>query len=180
MIISSFGATVALSLAQTAATPAALEPSIRDLSVLIGEWEFEDRSTAALGFDYVETGTRSCGYALDNSYIRCTSTGMSRGKQRTYEFSFNYNRLDKRFEMVALHGDYGPKSVYNVTVSENGKRIDLVVNRGCRGDPPVCSSNWGTIRVVDANTMTWETRRNRSTDQPDTWPVITIDTARRK
>lgn len=154
-------------------------PSIKDLDRLIGTWKYEDRSLPALGFDYVDTGVRTCAYALNGAYIRCVSVGNANGKSRTYEFSFNYNMIDERFEMVAMFSDYGPKQNYVVSVSENGTRIDLVSQRIPRKGQPYTDQSWATIVFEGRDTAIWTTRRNRSTRPPDEWPAITVDKATR-
>ena len=60
------------------------EPSIQDLDVLIGKWRYVDQSTELAGFDYRETGTTECAYALDDAYIRCDGEGVFNGKSRTF------------------------------------------------------------------------------------------------
>lgn len=153
--------------------------SIRDLDRLIGAWRYEDRSLPALGVDYVDTGARTCAYALNGAYIRCVSVGNANGKPRTYEFSFNYNSIDERFEMVAMFSDYGPKQNYIVTVSNGGARIDLVGQRTPRKGQTYSDQSWATIVFEGNDTMVWTTRRNRSTTPPDEWPAITVDRAAR-
>jgi hypothetical protein len=158
---------------------AAASPSIEDLSALIGTWRYEDRSQPALGFDYVESGKRTCSYALSRAYIRCVSEGSTGGKMRTYEFLFNYNSVDERFEMIAMFSDYGPKQNFVVTPSSDGKRLDLLSARWQPKGQKYTDQNWSTIEFDGANRMVWTTRRNRSTFRPDEWRVITVDDARR-
>lgn len=157
----------------------AANPSIKNLDRLIGTWRYEDRSLPALGFDYLDTGVRTCAYALNGAYIRCVSVGHSNGKSRTYEFSFNYNSIEERFEMVAMFSDYGPKQNYVVTVNDGGRRIDLVGQRTTRRGQAYSDQSWATIVFDGDDTMTWTTRRNRSTSHHDEWPAITVDNARR-
>ena len=157
----------------------AADPSIKDLNRLIGTWQFEDRSLPALGFEYLETGTRACAYALDEAYIRCVSTGATKGKLRTYEFHFNYNAIDARFEMVAMFSNYGPKQIYVVSLCDDGRRHDLQVHglsaRGNRTPtkvgPRSCSKapiGWFGPRAATGPLQ-----------HPDEWRAITVDVARR-
>lgn len=167
------------SFAAAIAVAHAASPSIKDLDRLIGTWQYDDRSLPALGFDYRETGVRTCDYALNGAYIRCVSIGNSNGKPRTYEFNFNYNAIDERLEMVAMFSDYGPKQTYALSLSDHGSRIDLVRQRTQRRGQGHADQIWATIVFEGNGKMVWTTRRNRSTQPPDAWPAITIDNAQR-
>lgn len=167
-----------MALIVTAPTNAA-EPSIKDLDRLIGTWRYDDRSAPALGFDYRETGTRTCAYGLADTYIRCISEGVANGKSHVYEFNFNYNAIDERFEMVAIFSHYGPKMFYVVTLREGGRRVDLLAPRMPRNGQTYTDQSWATITFDGNDRMIWTTRRNRSTQHPDEWPTITVDDAHR-
>ena len=146
------------------------------LDGLLGRWTFEDRSTPEAGFDYVERGTRTCERAIQDAYLVCRNT--SEGPQpREYQFFFNYNDIDKRFEMIALFSNWGRKMRYDVRVFDGGKRLELVADPLVR--PDRVDRGWATIRIENENRIVWETRRNRSDRPPDDWPVITRDVATR-
>ncbi len=151
-------------------------PGIRDLAWLIGRWEFVDRAVSS-GDPYQESGVRECNWALDEQYIRCESRATVRGKVRTYVFYLNWNNLDNRFEMVALFGNYGRKTFYTITLSEQGRRLELLSERTIRNG--VSSQSWATIRYDGQDKMSWETRINRGNQPPDAWPLLYRDEAQR-
>ena len=152
-------------------------PSIRDLSWLIGVWEFDDRSTAAAGFDYQETGTRTCGWALDDQYIRCESRGTSRGRTRTYVFYINWNSITQQFDMLSMHPNTPRKALMSGRATSGGHHLDLrsdvVIDEG------VASRSWATITFDGKDQIVWESRSNRGTDRPDHWPMRFREEARR-
>lgn len=162
--------------AVTADTSGTTVPSIRQLAWLIGRWDFVDRSLAP-GDSYRETGVRECGWALDDQYIRCESRGTVGGRGRTYLFFFNWNSLDSRFEMVALHGNYGRKTFFTAKLSDQGKRLDLLQDRTTH--ETANSRTWGTLHFDGHDRILWETRINRRDQLPDTWPILYRDEARR-
>ncbi|MCG8435764.1 MAG: hypothetical protein MJA83_17210, partial [Gammaproteobacteria bacterium] len=99
------------------------DPALKKLDWLIGSWNFVDTE---INGEYQEKGTRVCDYALDNHYILCESKGTSHtGRERTYLFYFNYNKLDERYEMTGLFGGFPRKIFYTLEVSENGHDIEL-------------------------------------------------------
>jgi hypothetical protein len=151
--------------------------SVKDLAWLVGVWEFDDRSTAAAGFDYQETGTRTCAWALDDQYIRCESRGTSRGRTRTYVFYFNWNSITQQFDMLSMHPNTPRKSLMSGRVTGGGHHLDLrsdaVVDEG------VTTRSWATIVFDGKDRMVWESRSNRGTDPPDAWPMRFREEARR-
>lgn len=163
--------------AAPSATPSQAQPDpLSPLDGLLGRWTFEDRSTAEAGFDYVERGTRVCERAIKDSYVVCRS--VSEGpRPREYHFFFNYNDIDKRFEMIALFSNWGRKMRYDVRVFDGGRRLELVADAQVR--PDRVDRSWATIRVESDSRIVWETRRNRSDRLPDDWPVITREVATR-
>lgn len=167
-----------LATASATAAESASKPTIRDLDRLIGIWEFEDAATENAGYEYVETGTRICAYALDDKYIRCESKGKAKDKERTYVFYFNYNDADERFEMLSMFGNYSRKILYHLTVSEDGRRIDLTT--GPNPEEDEIERSWATISFQSDDQFTWESRLNKGGDLPDHWPVTFRETARRK
>jgi hypothetical protein len=152
-------------------------PSIRDLSWLIGVWEFDDRSTAAAGFDYQETGTRTCAWALDDQYIRCESRGTSRGRTRTYVFYINWNSITRQFDMLSMHPNTPRKALMSGLATNGGRHLDLrsetVVDDG------IATRSWATIVFDGKDRVVWESRSNRGTDLPDHWPMRFREEARR-
>jgi hypothetical protein len=176
LCVALFSVSVAATMAQAQTSSA--EPSIRDLDRLIGTWEFEDVATAAAGLDYREAGTRVCAYALDDQYVRCDSKGVIRGTERTYVFYFNYNKLERRFEMVALHGNYPRKTFYTVAVFDGGLRIELTSEK-LPGDQSPNRSR-ATINFEAGDRAVWETRISKPGQPSNHWPVAFRDVAYRR
>lgn len=152
-------------------------PSIRDLELLIGDWTFVDAATEYAGYEYSESGTRSCAYALDEQYIRCVSKGRARGKDRTYVFYINYNSEDERFEMLSMWSNYSRKALYHLLVSDDGRRIDLM--NGPNPEEEEREQTWGTIIFQSDDKFIWESRLNKGNELPDHWPVTFRETADR-
>lgn len=100
------------------------ERPIQRLSWLIGEWEFADRQ---IGGEYRETGSRSCDWALNGEYIECISIGTSHtGKQRSYRWFFNYNRLEERFEAISIFEGFPRKILQSINLSDDNHRLEMV------------------------------------------------------
>lgn len=158
-----------------AVLPAAAEPSIRDLSWLIGRWSFEDRSTPATGYDYAESGVRECAWALDDRYIRCESRGVSKGKTRTYVFYLGFNSETGRFEMLSLFGNTPARALYEISVSEGGRRLDMVSSYDEDGQP---RRTWGVLTYDGSSSYVWESTSGpaNAAQRP---PTRFIDTVRR-
>ena len=155
------------------------QPSTRDLDRILGTWSFEDASAADNGASYRETGVRTCALALGDTYIRCESRGRSaKGTERTYLFYFNYNAVDRRYEMRSLHSSWSQTQRFELRIMPDGS---WHVFRGAApsADGRVSRSNWGVIRFPDADTMIWETRLNRADEPPDRWPLSFVDNAKR-
>ena len=150
-------------------------PTIQDLHRLIGTWKFEDSATENAGYEYSETGTRVCEYAIDDQYIRCESHGKTDTKERTYVFYWNYNKEDERFEMISLFGNYSRKIQYHVAVSDDGKRIDMT--SGPNPEEEEREQSWATVIFHDDGTAIWESRSNSGDDLPNHWPVTFLDVA---
>ncbi|NVJ97530.1 MAG: DUF1579 family protein [Alphaproteobacteria bacterium] len=159
-----------LSACSLAATPAVAEPSIKDLDALTGTWEFYDEATELAGFEYREEGTQTCRYALDDSFIRCDGTGTARGKTRHFTMYINYNRFKGTFEMVGLFGNFPEKSFFTIKPSEDLTKLELFGRRMNQRDGST-TQNYGVITFTDANSFTWETRVNKSTEPLNHWPL---------
>ena len=109
-------ASVTLLLLLAAGARADERAPLQKLDWLIGAWEFDD---SEVNGDYRETGTRVCAYGLDDQYIICKSKGVSSsGNERTYHWYINYNKVDDRFEMTSLLGNFPRKLLHTLTVSE--------------------------------------------------------------
>lgn len=146
------------------------EPSVRDLDLLIGKWRYVDESTKLAGFDYRETGTTECRYALDGAYIRCDGKGLYNGNSRTFVEFLNYNRFTGEFQRVGMFGNHPAIARFTLEISEDGRRIEQ------RGAPMpqrdgTFTHNWGVITFADDNHYTWHVRLNRSNEPPDHWPL---------
>ena len=68
--------------------------SIRDLDFLIGEWEVTETIYPGQPKEYQETGTRTCSYYLDGTFIKCESETIvsTSGRKRTYAYYINYDK----------------------------------------------------------------------------------------
>lgn len=172
----------ALALLVSCGTPVSAQntqPSTRDLDRILGTWAFEDVSAADNGAAYRESGTRTCALTLNDAYIRCESRGRAaNGTERTYLFYFNYNAVDRRYEMLTLHSNWSQPQRFELQIMPDSS-WRLTRAAAPSADGRVSRSNWGTVRFPDANTMIWETRLNRSDEPPDRWTLSYIDTARR-
>ena len=156
-----------------------VQPSTLDLARILGIWSFEDVSAADNGASYRETGTRTCALTLNDTYIRCESRGRAaNGTERTYLFYFNYNTVDRRYEMLSLHSSWSQSQRFELRIMPDGS-WHLFRGATPSADGRVNRSNWGVVRFPDADTTIWETRLNRADEPPDRWPLSYVDTARR-
>jgi hypothetical protein len=178
-VVAMASALALLASCSTSAVAQNVQPSTRDLDRILGTWSFDDASAADNGASYRETGTRTCALTLSDTYIRCESLGRAaNGTERTYLFYFNYNAVDRRYEMLSLHSSWSQSQRFELRIMPDG---NWHLHRGATpsADGRVNRSNWGVVRFPDANTMIWETRLNRNDEPPDRWTLSYIDTARR-
>ena len=161
------------------AAATAVEPSIMDLGWMIGDWTFRDVSTAAAGFKYEETGTRSCRWAMRQKYIRCESLAGMSPRDRSYVTYLNYNPAAKRFEMVSMWSNHPPKAVHYGQISADGRELRLRQSQPDRDDDGVVKESWAILRSDGQSRWTWEsgTRREGATDDG---PVRFLDIAVRQ
>ncbi len=80
--------------------------SIQDLNFLVGKWEVSEIVYAGTDKEYIETGSRECGYYLDGSYIKCETQGLRKGRDRWYTFLINYDSNEKYYRILSLSSDY--------------------------------------------------------------------------
>lgn len=155
----------------TASSAMAQQPrdSLSSLNWLIGTWDYRDASMDGAA-SYADAGERTCQRALRDAYILCESSGRTARGERRYLFYINWNTNDRRYEMVALFSDYGRKVVYELRLSDEGRRIDLMAPRFPTASGGT-SQSWATITFDGDRTATWDTRINTNRDLPDHWPI---------
>ena len=163
--------TILLALAATAA-----DPSIKDLSWMIGDWAFHDVATEAAGFNYEERGTRSCRWALRDQYIRCESQGGSAARSRSYVSYLNYNAAEKRFEMVSMWSNHPPKLVQFGELAASGRELRLRMPAAQRDDDGKLKQSWAVWTFDGKSTWTWDSG-SRVDGAPDDGPVRFRDIA---
>lgn len=151
--------------------------SLQAFAWLIGTWTYRDAAVDPAD-TFHETGTRTCAFALRNRSIRCISLCRTRTRERVYEFHFGWNAIDQRFEMLAMHSDYGRTLLCEVRRSPHGDRLELIGHRWGQG--ATSSQAWATIQQTSDSSMTWTTRVNRGADPPDRWTIRALDQAIRR
>ena len=151
------------------------EPSITDLDWLIGKWQYND---VAVKGAYTDKGIRICEYTLNKSYIACLSDGVTNtGKKRSYYFYFNYNKLDKRFEITSLTSDYPRKNLYIVTVQENNHKLSLTSKSWTKDG--MVDNNTAAITYNGKNIWLWKIRYGEADPETGIIPVSYIDKSTR-
>lgn len=157
---------------QIGAAAASESPMISKLDWLIGDWNYEDKS---LNGDYRETGVRSCAYTLNEKYILCEMHGVTNsGKKRAALMYFNYNHLDKRFEMTALFNDYPRKNLYAIEVFDGGHRLELKNNSW--SNDGFTWMNSASIQFDGEGRYVWDIRTGRPDPETGKHPVTFRDT----
>ena len=151
----------------------ASKKSTQDLSAFIGKWRFVDESTELAGFDYREEGTLHCYYAYGDAYIQCDGEGDNGRATRTYSGFLNYNSITDQYEWVGIFANHPEKAFFVLTVSEDGRRIEM------RGRPMnqrdgSTTQNWAVVEFDGDERFTWDTYLNRSTDALNSWPLSFI------
>jgi hypothetical protein len=156
-----------------AGVAAASEPlMIRQLDWLIGDWNYEDKSVSG---DYRETGVRRCAYTLNENYILCEMHGETNShKKRAALMYFNYNHLDKRFEMTALFSDYPRKNLYAIEVFDKGHRLELKNNSW--SNDGFTWMNSATIHYDGESRYVWDIRSGHPDAETGEHPVTFRDT----
>ncbi len=153
-----------------------VEPSIKMLDWMIGEWSYADRQVKG---EYTDQGTRHCRYTLKEQYIVCESVGVTNaGKERVYLFYLNYNKRHARFEMVALFSDYQSKNLYVMEVSKGGYVIDLKNHEWNQQGLKQLSD--AQISYDGQGVWEWQIRYGEVDPETNEVPVSFIDTAIRQ
>lgn len=145
------------------------------LAWLLGEWAFSDE---AVDGSYRETGTRSCNYVLDESYIQCESRGVSNsGHERSYFFIVGYNSMDSRYEMIGLTSSYPRQNLYVLKPSQDGNNIEL--DNNFWSAEGILPGNSATISYNGSDQYVWQIRTGDRDPQTGRRAVGFIDTVTR-
>lgn len=157
----------------------AQEQSVKNLDLLIGTWDVEEAMVSGSNLTVAEKGLRTCSYILSDTYILCeTRSRGQNGKERIYQFFINYNKLDKKFEMISIYSDWDRKRFDTITIDEKAGRWNLM------GAPTtengVERRIWGVIQFEGTDKFIWTVRRNKATDTPMEWTEIFRETAVRR
>lgn len=115
-----FKLTILVCVMLTSARLAAQDKSIKDLDILIGTWDVEEKQVDG---SFTEKGVRTCAYVMHDSYIQCETIATSGGKERSYRFLINYNKQTKQFEMISIFSNWPAKE--SDILSVNGNEITL-------------------------------------------------------
>lgn len=154
-------------------------PSLQDMSFLVGEWALE--TNYANGNK--ANGTRSCTYALRNTYIKCSTKSMfageaANGQARDLETYFNYNARAKHFEETTIFQLPIGKKVGDVYLdkSKGTMMIRGYIYGGDGSSGPRVSEEW----TINDDKITMSMRLNRGSQAAYEWPVFITETMTRK
>jgi|GEM_PF-3464484 len=139
---------------------------IEQLSWLIGTWQFDDRAMPAAGYDYQETGTRTCIYVFDRRYIQCTSVGHSGTHTRTYAHFWTWNEQSERIEMLSMFGNLPIRPVATGYLEDEGHTVILESDQ--YEDEGHIYTSLYEIRYDGEGGMIWQSRRKSVDAEPET------------
>ena len=151
--------------------------SIQDLDFLIGEWDLTETIYPGEPKEYQETGTRTCSYYLDGSFIKCESetTVSTSGKKRTYAYHINYDAREKCFRATNFANDFPLQGQFVWYLDEENKRIIAITPKNVIEDRFFRA----TISFADPNELVWEGWASVFLEEKE-WTQVFRDVATRK
>lgn len=145
--------------------------SIKDLDFLVGTWDVSEVVYPGSDREYVETGKRVCGYYLGDSYIKCETNGIRKGKERSYTFLFNYEKSEDRFRLIKLHSDGESYSIKSWKINVD---LQVVFEEDITGEQFISD-----ISFEDRNKLIWRGWSPKNGRNPEL-QLIFIETATRQ
>lgn len=145
--------------------------SIKELDFLLGTWDLHEVIFAGTDREYVETGVRECSYYLGNSYIKCESNAIRKGKERSYTFLFNYDEPESRFRLLKLSSDYSFLGIKSWKIDSD---LQTVLEEDLTGE--LFISN---ISIADKNKLIWRGWEPKNGKDPQLELIFTEVATRR-
>lgn len=149
--------------------------SINDLDFLIGTWNLHEVTYPGTPGEYIETGKRQCEYAVLGSYIKCETTAIRHGKERTYVFLINYLGEPGKFQMAAMFSDYPQQGKHMLFLNKDKKEIQIAA---MPGDFKSESFTRSTMSFSDKDKVVWEGWTSLFKTQVE-WKLLYQETASR-
>ncbi len=151
--------------------------SINDLDFLIGEWEVLETILPGTEKEYTESGTRTCTYYLNDSYIKCESatTSSRNGKKRFYAYLINYDHKNACFWATGLANDFPLQSKHQWFLDKESQQIRAITPNNVNGDRFFRA----TISYADRDQLIWDGWRSRYAGEKE-WEQVFHDVATKK
>ncbi|WP_420603260.1 hypothetical protein [Flagellimonas sp.] len=99
--------------------------SIKDLDFLIGKWKIVETIYPGTEKEYQEIGTRTCGYYLNGSFIKCESKTVDQRNQRErfYSYIINYDKKENCFRATNFAHDFPLHGQFKWFLDKENDRI---------------------------------------------------------
>lgn len=110
--------------------------SIKDLDFLIGTWKVEETIRPGTNEAYMENGTRTCSYYLNDTFIKCEAqtTISTSGRTRHYAYYIRYNERDGYFSAVNFAHDFPRIGQFQWYLNKEAKELRQVAPKNVLGD----------------------------------------------
>jgi hypothetical protein len=138
--------------------------SIDDLKFLIGTWEVNEVIYPGTEKEFTESGTRTCAYFVDSTYIQCITNATNKYRERTYVMMFNYAKKYNKYIVTSLFSDHSFQGVYEWYLDSAKQTIQCISplepneDEFYRGDISISENQliWKGFKTTFRNNRTWE------------------------
>ncbi len=148
--------------------------SIKDLDFLIGKWEVSEVVYPGTDKEYIEKGTRTCEYILQDTYIQCTTNGNRHGKDRSYQWSINFDKKTKHFIYTSTWSDYDFRGTYEIRLNAEKSELKVIPVY----EPGEDAFSRSTINFADKDHLIW-TGWNSAFEGEPKWVKLYVEEAKR-
>lgn len=128
--------------------------SIQDLDFLIGKWKIVETIYPGTEKEYQEIGTRTCGYYLNGSFIKCESETViqKNGHKRFYSYIINYDKKEGCFRATNFAHDFPLHGQFKWYLDKENQRIIAITPKNVIEDRFFRA----TISYSDPNKLVWD------------------------
>ncbi len=148
---------------------------IKQLDFLIGTWNLHEVTYPGQSNEYVETGTRTCAYALNGSYIQCETKAIRKGKERVYLFLINYLKQENRYQLISLYSDFDQQGRQAIVLDSTQSALQITaLPSGFKNDFLTRS----TLSFTNPDKLVWQGWTSSTTSAKE-WVPLYVETATR-
>ena len=139
---------------------------IKNLDFLIGTWDVSEVIYPGSENEYIEAGTRTCGYDVDGTYIKCVTKAKSKYGERSLFMFFNYHKEYNKYIVTTLFSNLSFQGKYEWYLDSAKQTIQSISPLGrnedefYRGDISFSEDQliWKGYRTSFRKDRSWELR----------------------